>query len=121
MNQTGPQSDLDCDDLRHFQEALLNSPAFCRFAQQSSTMAQKALTEARCSPTSACRSVDGPANPSTQMLECHSDDMPMHATTYSLTELRVMTLDNTIAISRCRRLHRCGDAQMSAMMREQTT
>eukprot|EP00435_Cladocopium_sp_Y103_P031874 s2362_g8.t1 len=26
-------------------EALLNSPAFCRFAQQSSTMAQKALTE----------------------------------------------------------------------------
>lgn len=27
-------------------EALLNSPAFCRFAQQSSTMAQKALTEA---------------------------------------------------------------------------
>lgn len=28
------------------QEALLNSPAFCRFAQQSSSMAQKALTEA---------------------------------------------------------------------------
>eukprot|EP00434_Breviolum_minutum_P027783 symbB.v1.2.024571.t1/scaffold2273.1/size83577/2 len=27
-------------------EALLNSPAFCRFAQQSSSMAQKALQEA---------------------------------------------------------------------------